>query len=207
LSAIRHSQRPPASLSQRRSDLVLGTSLATLTQRLVATASPETGYWNMARQRYYPGLARCWRALRLSADRAGDAAQKPARKAGVLAHEDKVPPETDSPLEGAGFEPSVPSRGHKKVRVERRRLKSVLPLTGDRGFESVSLGQSSLIKSITCETRTYAFCPRFSVLSPTQTSRKLRLCRVSPWAKLIQRREPSGVPIPHDPDSACPWER
>src|SRR6266446_10328944 len=34
---------PPASLSQRRSDLVSGTSLATLTQRLVATASPENG--------------------------------------------------------------------------------------------------------------------------------------------------------------------
>jgi hypothetical protein len=108
LSAIPHSQQPPASLSQRRSDLVLGTSLATLTQRLAATASPETGYWNMARQRYCPGLAGCWRALRLSADRAGNAAQKPARKAGVLAHEDKVPRETDSPLEGKGLEPPVP---------------------------------------------------------------------------------------------------
>src|SRR6266853_5542629 len=32
----------------------------------------------------------------------------PARKAGVLTHEDKVPRETDSPLEGDGFEPSVP---------------------------------------------------------------------------------------------------
>src|SRR6266404_7948122 len=35
----------------------------------------------------------------------------PARKAGVLVtHEDKVPRETDSPLEGSGFEPSVPRK-------------------------------------------------------------------------------------------------
>jgi hypothetical protein len=65
-------------------------------------------YWNMAGQRYFPGLARCRRALRLSADRAGNAACKPARKAGVLDHEDKVTRETDSLLEGDGFEPSVP---------------------------------------------------------------------------------------------------
>jgi hypothetical protein len=77
-------------------------------QQLVATASPEMGYWNMARQRYCPGLARCWRALRLSTDRAGNAVWKPARKAGVFAQEDKVPRETDSPLEERGFEPSVP---------------------------------------------------------------------------------------------------
>jgi hypothetical protein len=72
------------------------------------TPSATLRYWNMARQRYCPGLARCWRALRVSADRAGNAARKPARKAGVLDHEDRVPRETDSPLEGAGFEPSVP---------------------------------------------------------------------------------------------------
>jgi hypothetical protein len=42
------------------------------------------------------------------ADRAGNAACKPARKAGVLDHEDKVTRETDSLLEGEGFEPSVP---------------------------------------------------------------------------------------------------
>src|ERR1700687_4089380 len=35
-------------------------------------------YWNMARQRYCCGLARCWRALRLSADRAENAARKRA---------------------------------------------------------------------------------------------------------------------------------
>jgi hypothetical protein len=35
-------------------------------------------YWNMARQRYCCGLARCWRNLRLSADRAENAARKRA---------------------------------------------------------------------------------------------------------------------------------
>ena len=48
----------------------LGTSLATLTQQLVAIASPQMRYWNMARQRYRRKLARCRRVLRLSADRA-----------------------------------------------------------------------------------------------------------------------------------------
>jgi hypothetical protein len=51
--------------------------------------------------------------LRLSADRAENAASKPARKAGVLDPEEKVPRETDSPLEGDGFEPSVPREGVK----------------------------------------------------------------------------------------------
>ena len=41
-------------------------------------------------------------------NRAGNAPRKPARKAGVLAREDKVPRETDSLLERDGFEPSVP---------------------------------------------------------------------------------------------------
>ena len=68
-------------------------------------------YWNIARQRYCCGSARCLQALRLSADRAENAASKPARKAGVLDPEEKVPRETDSPLEGEGFEPSVPRRG------------------------------------------------------------------------------------------------
>ena len=47
------------------------TSLATFTQRLVATASPELGYWNIAPQRYCPRLARCWCTLPVSVDRAG----------------------------------------------------------------------------------------------------------------------------------------
>ena len=76
-------------------------------------------YWNMAGQRYFPGLARCRRALRLSADRAGNAACKPARKAGVLDHEDKVTRETDSLLEGDGFEPSVPREGNYATRLPR----------------------------------------------------------------------------------------
>ena len=84
LSAIPHSQHPPASLSQRRSDLALGTSLATLTQRPVATASLERGYWNIAPQRYCPRLARCWRALGLAADRAGNAARKPGNPRGFF---------------------------------------------------------------------------------------------------------------------------
>ena len=62
----------------------------------------------MAAQRYFPGLARCWRALRLSADRAGNAARKPARNAGVFDHEDKVTRETDSLLERAGFGKGAP---------------------------------------------------------------------------------------------------
>ena len=86
----------------------MGTRLADLTQQLIATASPEMRYWNIARQRYCCGSARCLQALRLSADRAENAASKPARKAGVLDPEEKVPRETDSPVEGRGFEPSVP---------------------------------------------------------------------------------------------------
>jgi hypothetical protein len=71
-------------------------------------------YCNMGRQRYCPCLARCCRARRLSADRAGNAAQKPARKAGVLDHEDNVTRETDSLLEEEGFEPSVPPREFRR---------------------------------------------------------------------------------------------
>src|ERR1700674_4316724 len=41
-------------------------------------ALAEMRYWNMARQRYCCGLARCWRNLRLSADRAENAARKRA---------------------------------------------------------------------------------------------------------------------------------
>jgi hypothetical protein len=84
-------------------------------------------YWNMAGQRYFPGLARWRRALRLSADRAGNAACKPARKAGVLDHEDKATRETDSLLEEAGFEPSVPRQGQH---FSRRETSSIpYPLT------------------------------------------------------------------------------
>ena len=68
-------------------------------------------YWNMAGQRYFPGLVRCRRALRLSADRAGNAARKPARKAGFSTFESRSGRETDCLLEDAGFEPSVPRQG------------------------------------------------------------------------------------------------
>ena len=80
------------------------------------TAPPRTPTmrWCSA-QRYCSGFARCWRALRLSADRPGKAARKPARKAGVLDHEDKVPRETDSPLEEAG-NPRSP-RGNDARRI------------------------------------------------------------------------------------------
>ena len=70
----------------------------------------------MAPQRYCRRLARYWRALRLSADRAARAGRKPAWKAEVLAHEDKVPRETNSPLEGNGFELSVPRRESNEAR-------------------------------------------------------------------------------------------
>ena len=107
LSVIPHSQNPPASLSQR-SPTSFGDACDFNPTTCRDCASPEMRYWNMARQRYCRRLVRYWRALRLSADRAENAARKPARKPGFLTHEDKVPRETDSPLEGAGFEPSVP---------------------------------------------------------------------------------------------------
>jgi len=62
-------------------------------------------YWNMARQRYCCGLARCWRALRLSADRAENAARKRALFGALI---EESGSHMDSPLEGDGFEPSVP---------------------------------------------------------------------------------------------------
>jgi hypothetical protein len=84
LSAIPHSQHPPSSLSQKRSDLVLVTRVATLAQRLVATASPETGYWNMAGQRYCPGLARYWRACVSLSTAPGTQPGNPRGKPGFL---------------------------------------------------------------------------------------------------------------------------
>jgi hypothetical protein len=118
-------------------------------------------YWNMARQRYCCGLARCWRALGLSADRAENAARKralfgalieesgshmtrrwreqdsnprsPERETGqrssaapiLIAERRQKDPEevrfaADSPLEGDGFEPSVPLTEAMGSPAERR---------------------------------------------------------------------------------------
>jgi hypothetical protein len=95
-------------------------------------------YWNMARQRYCCGLARCWWALRLSADRAENAARKRALFGALIEESgshmtrrwrekdsnprsparettlrdclliEEVRFAADSPLEGDGFELSVP---------------------------------------------------------------------------------------------------
>jgi hypothetical protein len=48
----------------------------------------------------------------------------------------------DSPVEGAGFEPSVPLAASRTGAGS----KNVVPLTGDRGFESPSLQ-----RRVTCE--------------------------------------------------------
>jgi hypothetical protein len=53
-------------------------------------------------------------------------------------HGNKVRFATDSPVEGDGFEPSVPLR-HRKAKSNGAGSKNVVPLTGDRGFESLFL--------------------------------------------------------------------
>src|SRR5712672_3639325 len=77
LSLIPNSQDPPASPSPDEARPSVGNPPCDfdLTQQVVATASPEIRYWNIARQRYCRRLARCWRALRRSADRVGNAAR------------------------------------------------------------------------------------------------------------------------------------
>jgi hypothetical protein len=66
-------------------------------------------YWNMARQRYCCGLVRCWWApAGLCRPRRERSPAHPRGKPGFLTRKDKVPRETDSLLEGEGFEPSVP---------------------------------------------------------------------------------------------------
>ena len=112
----------------------LGTGLATFTQQFVATASPKMRYWNIAPQRYCRRLARYWRALRLSADRATGAPGHTRGKGRRLGAASPTAPgftaETDSPLEGGGFEPSVPlaeellflERKCRKRRASRRQI-------------------------------------------------------------------------------------
>jgi hypothetical protein len=73
------------------------------------TPSPAQRYWNMARQRHYHLLARCCRALRVSADRALlDPARTPAENPSFPCQREKVRFAADSSLEETGFEPSVP---------------------------------------------------------------------------------------------------
>ena len=65
----------------------------------------------MARQRYYRPWVRCCRVLRVSADRAARPSPHPRKTAASRRRKanparDRFAP--DSPLEGAGFEPSVP---------------------------------------------------------------------------------------------------
>src|ERR1700686_2584399 len=98
-------------------------------------------YWNMARQRYCCGLARCWRALRLSADRAENAARKRALFGALIeesgSHMTRRWREKDS-------NPRSPRRtallrhGHSDLKALTLPERAA-PLTGDRGFESASL--------------------------------------------------------------------
>src|SRR5712672_2701689 len=71
-------------------------------------------YWNIAPQRYCRRLARYWRALRLSADRAtgapGHTRGKGRRLGAASPAAAKFTAETDSLVEGGGFEPSVPRK-------------------------------------------------------------------------------------------------
>ena len=78
-------------------------------------------------------------ALRLGApvyDLPGCAAQHTGRQRASPAEPGEFAP--DSPLEGDGFEPSVPLR-HRKAKSNDAGSKNVVPLTGDRGFESLFL--------------------------------------------------------------------
>jgi hypothetical protein len=68
----------------------------------------------MARQRYYRPSARCCRALRVSADRTARPGPDTRGKPRLLDLERRIPARDrfarDSPLEEAGFEPSVPRK-------------------------------------------------------------------------------------------------
>jgi hypothetical protein len=68
---------------------------------------------------------------RLSVDRAGNAVRNPARKATVRAQEDKVSRETDSPLEGRGFEPSVPREEKAHLRCPKKNSAPYATRIGD----------------------------------------------------------------------------
>jgi hypothetical protein len=100
-------------------------------------------YWNIAPQRYCRRLARCWRALRLSADRAANSPAHSRGKPGLLTHEDKVPRDTDCLLEGGGFEPSVP--------VSRRRVFDTILLTASARFGAVAkVGLAGRTRPLAC---------------------------------------------------------
>jgi hypothetical protein len=76
------------------------------------TPSAALRYWNMARQRYCRRLARSYNTLRVSADPvAKPAAHSRAESRGSRSSKAAPGEETDSPLEGAGFETSVPAIG------------------------------------------------------------------------------------------------
>src|ERR1700676_5418571 len=128
-------------------------------------------YWNMARQRYCCGLARCWRALRLSADRAENAARKRALFGALIEESgshmtrrwrekdsnprsparettlrdclliEEVRFALDSPLEGEGFEPSVPETDSAFVTSAFRSL-NTHPRRGSGSFDRGTEGSN-----------------------------------------------------------------
>src|SRR6516162_8435340 len=122
----------------------------------------------MARQRYYRPSARCCRVRRVSADRAARPSPHTRGKPRLLNLGRRIPARdrfaTDSPLEGDGFEPSVPlfervlsalpngdagpigwMGSLSPGRLARRRslradpFSTAVSLRRDRWFESVSL--------------------------------------------------------------------
>jgi hypothetical protein len=92
-------------------------------------------------------IAAGWRAIETRGaslpTRAPSQPRTPARKAGVLDFESGCGRETDSPLEEAGFEPSVPRYGElgwRAVSLDIRRGMSLAEKVGE--FGAIHLGRS-----------------------------------------------------------------
>src|SRR6202011_6311779 len=75
---------------------------------IALTALSALRYWNMARQRHCRRLARNGKPGASLLTPSSNQLPRPARKAGFSTFESRSGRETDSPLEGSGFEPSVP---------------------------------------------------------------------------------------------------
>ena len=95
----------------------------------------------MARQRYYRPSARCCRVLHVSADRAARPGPHTRGKPRLLDVGRRIPERDrfapDSPLEGDGFEPSVPRQKDNAFRASPFQFGNSPSATGSlsRGFQ------------------------------------------------------------------------
>ena len=167
------------------------------------TPSAALRYWNMARQRYCRRLARYRNTLRVSADPvAKPAAHTRAESRGSRRFESGCGRETDCPLEGGGFEPSVPgakepvSFAEGELRgIERRRPSKVVSLRGTDGSKSISL-QRKVINDDQGE-----FTRGAGLLFPVAKPRCLRA-----WSR-DHRRQSCAVSLATDGSTVTPLQQ